>query len=133
MANDTLLFNCSAEHLDGGDQRLKFFDLAGILDIAPEDAELKTVQAVSVTLAASESNVEVPLPAGMTTGKLLCIKTSDSITVKRNSTSGEALPIGKWKSTKPGGCLIGPTSFTSLYISNSVAREVSVEVLIGGV
>jgi hypothetical protein len=134
MPTEILQFNASAEFLDVALQRKAFFELAGILDVALEDAELKKFAGpIPIILNASQADVLVPLPAGMTTGKLLCIKTTDSITFKRNTTGGEAIPVGKWKATKPGGCMIGPTSFTAIYLTNSVAVQTQVELFIGGI
>jgi hypothetical protein len=134
MATENLQFNASAEAIDVAGQRKSFFELSGVLAIAMEDAQLKLPPTViPIVLDPNADDVEVLLPAGITTGKLLCIKTKAAITVKRNSAGGEALPIGKWSALQPGGCLIGPTTFTSLFLSNSVSIPTEVELLIAGV
>jgi hypothetical protein len=130
MSNDELFFNGSAEVLDAAGQRKAFLEVAGSLVVAQQEGDLKIFDGPRrITMTASQSDLLVTFPG--TAGKFLVIKTSEDLTVKRNSSGGEAWPVNKWKSTMPGGCMIA-TSFTSLYLTNLAAREAVVEILMAG-
>lgn len=135
MSSDSsLFFNASIEQLDAVSRvRQAFIDFAGNLTVLAEEGDLKISDGPrKVTLAASQANLEVTF-VGITTGKLLLLKTNKNLTLKRNSSGGEAWPVGRWKSTTPGGILIGPTSFTSLFLTNLEASEADVRLLVAGV
>mgnify|MGYP001577654034 CR=1 FL=1 len=132
--SSSLFFNGSVELLDSASGvRQAFIDLAGNLTVLPEEGDLKVSDGPrKIRLAASQANLEVTF-VGITTGKLLLLKTNKNLTIKRNSSGGEAWPVGRWKSTTPGGILIGPTSFTSLFLTNLEAAEAEVDLLVAGV
>lgn len=99
------------------------------------------VGAWKTTLAGLSSDVQIPLN-NIATGRLLIIRTTSkdptldcpSITIKRNSSGGEALPIVPLATTKPkeGLFLMTTTGLTALYASNPASNTVEITIFAAG-
>ena len=85
-----------------------------------------------ITLAGSASNVEVNLN-GLSAARLIGIKTNKTITIKKNSTSGEPWSIQSLGTGALDGIyFITTAGITSLYLSNSTAETASVILFLAG-